>query len=550
MQPSSSQPRPQRRRQQFRQASQRGEENAAVAAGGGSWSRRRRIIRASQPARPLFATAAAVIDNAKEEDTNATTDPLETSGADGASSQSEESVDSDESRENSSPNANRFDILMDDDSSSGDDDSELSLPQLEDIVHCRENAFASTTSDEVDSEDDSDEDDDAAKCAVCFLKDNPTKWRRLLTLPCCGLEGKEETSSTRFCAACILQMAMTRPDPSSSNEYSPWDNERLEAPVKQFYLNDCQTEKRRIIECPRCRDILIVNVKKPSPRVDNGSDDDASGCYCSESQPKRSTTDWTNPKTAQSITVRRPSFKERCRYAGKKVGVARILWRAAFLHHGLMPREALGRNTEKTDIQRLVSWGIIQTVSGKRNAEEVFKMDRDNHAELIKLLDLPHIHITEEFGKDDILTLDLLYCMGCAIASQAFCQYRLDRAWRMMNRFSLLILFFKGFLPAFPLSLWQEWVVTALNVFSAAMVMQFIFIAFVYAGSLFGVGLTVCYVLRCSNTPKSGWRQWAMAVVSFFAYRTVTFVYNSTYITWFGMIAPKAVIAVKNIIWG
>jgi len=367
-----------------------------------------------------------------------------------------------------------------------------------------------------------------------------------VTLPCCGLEGKEETSSTRFCAACMLQMAMTRPDPSTSNEYPPWDREPLEPPVDQFYRNDCQTETCRFIECPRCRDILIVNIEKQlSHNMDDESDDDeSSGCDCSDCRPNRVADDWTHPKTAQSITVQRPSFKDRCQYAGKKVGVAQILWRAACLHYSFMPREALGRNSENTEILRLVSWGILNRVPGKKNAEELFRMDRGDQVELIKIFDLQHIHTTEESEK---LIVGLLAGMGCSIWT-FLKEFRIDRAFRMANRSGLLILFMKNFLPPFPLSMWQEWVVTALNVFLVTMMIQFVCIAIIYAASFFGVGLSVCYFLRCSNNSKSSW--WLLALGSYFAYRFATCIYNSPSITLFGMVAPKAVVAIKEFIYG
>ena len=267
--------------------------------------------------------------------------------------------------------------LFGDDSSSGseDSDSEVSLPKAERklLLAMRRAKMAITTNDE-ESEDGND-DDNAAKCAICFLKhDQSNKWRRLLTLPCCGLEGKEKTSSTRFCAACILKMATTRSsDPSISNEYPYFAEERYETPVEQFYSNDCQTETKRFIECPRCRDLLAVNIKRPK-----NYDSDDESCDCSDCRPNGN--DWTDPTTAKSISVRTPSFKERCRYAGKKVGVARMLWRASFLHHGFLPRGTLCvRSSDENELRRLVSWGIIS-----KKSDELFMMDKGHQKELIR----------------------------------------------------------------------------------------------------------------------------------------------------------------------
>ena len=178
---------------------------------------------------------------------------------------------------------------------------------------------------------------------------------------------------------------------------------------------------------------------------DESDDDESSGCDCSDCRPNRVADDWTHPKTAQSITVQGTSFKDKCQYAGKEVGVARILWRAAFLHYSFMPREALGRNSENTEIPRLVSWGIINRVPGKKNAEELFRMDRGDQVELIKLLNLQHVRTTEENENDDSLIVGLLAGMGCSI-STFLKEFRINRAFRMANRFGLLVLFFKNFL--------------------------------------------------------------------------------------------------------
>lgn len=147
--------------------------------------------------------------------------------------------------------------------------------------------------------------------------------------------------------------------------------------------------------------------------------------------------------------------------------------------------------------------------------------------------------------------LEILAGMGCAILA-SLTKWRMDHAWRMVNRLALLGLFFKGYLPSFPLSFWQEWVVTALNVFAITMVIQFICVLIVYAGALFGVGLAVCYVLRrSSSSPQSFWWQVALgSLASFFAYRAAVFVYNSNYITWLGLVTPKSVVAIKKVVWG
>ena len=53
-----------------------------------------------------------------------------------------------------------------------------------------------------------------------------------VTLPCCGTKGRETKSSTRFCAACILKLAVTRASSSNTSEYRRFDDEPDEYPVR------------------------------------------------------------------------------------------------------------------------------------------------------------------------------------------------------------------------------------------------------------------------------------------------------------------------------
>ena len=470
---------------------------------------------------------------------------------DESSGESEADSESDDSQ-NRMANSNRFGLLMDDDSCSGSengnesDDSNSSNWKYSNnrfnLLVGHENSSESELSDSelTDEEESDDEDENIAKCAVCFLPDNQSnKWRRLLTLPCCGSEGKEQSSSTRFCAACILQQATVRPDSIARNEYGPWDSERREAPARKFYDNDIQTETRKVIGCPRCRDILVVNIKKLKKE-----DDESFACDCSDCKAEREE-DWTNPTNAKSVSVRVPTLKERCRYAGKKVGIASILWRIAFHHHSFLPRVALsgGAGPGDSALDQLVSWGVIQ----KTRHDQVFRMNHGDQMELINLLDLHNIHTTKEYGKEESLILDLFVGMGCATL-EFLMSFRIDQALRVANRFGFLALFFKEYIKPFPLPFWQEWVVTALNIFAFAMIVQFLCITAVYAGSSIGIGLTVCYLLRHSSNPKSIW--WQLALGLFFTYRCIGFVYSSPSITWFGLVAPKPAIAIYNLFGG
>lgn len=451
-------------------------------------------------------------------------------------------------------NSNPFHILMDDESSSS---SEYTCgDQSKDRMHKLLLA-------DDDDEKEGDEQDEVAKCAICFLANDPLhKWRRFIDLPCCG-GCYEDESTTRFCAGCILQMALTRKDSVLSNEYSVDDEQRYEDPVAQFYTSSVGG---KFIECPRCRDILRVNIEKTQYNGDDSDDDDSSGCDCSDCQANnRTTTDWTDPnaKIAKAITVQSPTFTERVQYAGKKVGLANILWRAAFLQNGFMPAGALGSDS---NIHRLVNWGILNKISRGKSADEggIFQMERNNHMALIKLLGVQNTCFAEEeSGKNVLLMVELLAGMAGSAITQ-LCDWRVDRTMKIANRCCLLLLVFKGYLPPYPLSFWQEWVVTGLNIFVVALLLQFLFIVCVYLASLFGVALSVCYALRRSGDHDLRRHvAYSMAASSVFSL-VIAWYWSSTYdlynlcslwITtmrwfWFVRWGIKALVAMKKIVWG
>ena len=134
-------------------------------------------------------------------------------------------------------NSNRFEILLEDASSSSSESSSESSSSSEEEESTDSNPFnmlmdsesdasfesssynTSEESGEIDSLalslTDSEGEDGVAKCAVCFLKHDPLNtWRSLVVLPCCGGDGKEESSSTRFCAgksALVLCRLMNLP---------------------------------------------------------------------------------------------------------------------------------------------------------------------------------------------------------------------------------------------------------------------------------------------------------------------------------------------------
>jgi len=270
-----------------------------------------------------------------------------------------------------------------------------------------------------DDEEDSDEGDlneecGTARCAACFRIDEPThKWRRLVTLPCCGTKGREEKSSTRFCAACILKLAVTRADSANTGEYRSYDDEPDEYPVRKFYSKSVQSDNRRFCECPRCRDVLLVKIKGlKTVLLDDSEDDDSDcGCDCSDCEREREEkrASRLDSKTAKSISIHIPSFKAKCWYIGRKKGLAKLMWKISLLHHNLLSFEALGGDESRGEILKLAGYGIINKVPGKRNTN-VYRIDKDNQTNLIKFFKLPKKPSEKDEKSEMMLVSNVLFC--------------------------------------------------------------------------------------------------------------------------------------------
>jgi len=530
----------------------------------------RRVVPVNNTSDEASASNQASDDESESTDANPDTNAFDALAED---SSSEGSATNDSVSENSSVDSfdsedaiDRYsqDDISDSDSSDGSSDGMMGFHSMLDAMGnfalrmSRDSPSRPSSEikpDDYDSEESSDDEDGPvtrrAKCAVCFRRDDPShKWRRLVTLPCCGTGGKENTSTTRFCAACILKVAVTRTDSSNSGEYRPWEDERDEAPVSRFYRENRQSETKRFIECPRCRDILIVKIKGLKTRVTSASDDDSSydgECDCSECRAERRANRATvTQKTAYSVSLHRGTFKGKAWFVGRKRGMADILWRAAHLHHTYIPLAALGGEKCKGDVLRLVGWGLLRKVPGKKESD-VFQLDKKDQAELVKLVSPnPNNETEEELSKENGLLLHLSIDMAFT-AKESLMKFRIDQIFRLVNRFMYLFLYINRYLPAPPLPLWTECVVTAFNAFNILLVLQFLLIVAVYAGLLLGVAFTVCYFLR-NGKSSSIW--WQAALFGYLAFRFSKALYYSAYVSWIGFVAPKAWIPIKKIVWG
>jgi hypothetical protein len=370
-----------------------------------------------------------------------------------------------------------------------------------------------------------------------------------VTLPCCGANGRENNSSTRFCAGCILKLAVTRAHPSSTDEYRLVDDEPNHWPVKKFYQESGQSDNRRFIQCPRCRDVLLVKIKGIKPTSDSESSESESegDCDCSDCDAERRERAYKETaKTARSISVHAPSIMAKCWHLGRKRGGAKLLWKVSLLHHNFISFEALGGDSEKPMIERLAGYGVLEKIPGKRN-KSLYRIDKETQAKIINLF---HLENPSEKEREDQYKLmaELSGCSLYAAWRHMTDDYRIDRSLRSLNREFFITFHTFGLLPPLPLSWPQELVCTALALFLTTLAAQFLCILIVYAFVFVGVGLSASYVLKRSKNIKSCW--WQVTLVSFFLYRLCKFFYGNPYLSWGILVSPKATIPVKKVLWG
>ena len=314
--------------------------------------------------------------------------------------------------------------------------------------------------------------------------------------------------------------------------------------MKRFYEENVQKDSRRFIECPRCRGILVVKIKGIQAALeesDEESEDDPCDCSDCVAERRARRAGRGDAKTAKSISLLLPTFQGKCKYVGRKRGVAKILWKASLLHHNFMPYEALAAgDDDKPIIMRLVGWGILE-----KAGNSIYRMDREGQEKLCKIL------LDDVSEKDAKEETDLLYeftaCMMHAAWLHLRDEFRIDRSLRLVNRFFTLGLHFNGQLPPLPLSGLQELVVTTLIVFSAALAVQFVCILVVYGLAFFGVGLSVCFALRRSNNIKSFW--WKAILLAYIIYQAIAIFYQSPYLKWSVLVTPRAMVPVKKILF-
>lgn len=339
-------------------------------------------------------------------------------------------------------------------------------------------------------------------------------------------------------------------DPSATGEYDRWDNERYEYPVKKFYSKDnLETESRRFIECPRCRNLLLVKMMglKIIPNDEDTDDEDA--CDCSDCVAERRNRRDNRPKmkAASSITITKPSFKLKSWYIGRRRGIAKLLWRLLYFDHGFINLDALGGEEQNTNVLKLITWGVLQRVPWKNN-DNIYQMNKKEQALLVPLFRLPKNATEKDKEREKELYASTM--VDTVTASYNYLKkFRVDRSLRLLNQAGVQFLSRTGQLPCLPLSRGQLLAVTTLNIYSVLLVLQLSVILSVYLFFFSAVGYGVCYGVKRSNKTKLElWQQgcimlgvYGLGVTCYAIIRKVSFAML------YGLLFPKVISVLHSI---
>ena len=350
----------------------------------------------------------------------------------------------------------------------------------------------------------------------------------------------------------MLRMAtVTRSDePGATGEYDRWDDERYEYPVKKFYSKDnVETESRRFIECPRCRNLLLVKMMglKLIPSDDDTDDEDACDCYDCVAERRERRSNRPKTKSAVDITITKPPFKLKSWYIWRRKGIAKLLWRLIYFNHGFINLDALGGEEQETNVLKLITWGVLQRVPGKNNGN-IYQMDKKEQALLAPLFRLPKNASDKDTEREKELYAGTMMDTLCA-SYQFLKAFRIDRSLRMLNQLGVQILSAMGQLPRLPLSRGQAIAVTALNIYLISMILQLSIVLFVYLFLFIAVGSGVCYGVRRSKKAKLElWQQgcivlgvYGLGVTCYAVIRKISFAML------YGLVFPKAVSLLQSI---
>lgn len=346
------------------------------------------------------------------------------------------------------------------------------------------------------------QDENGPICSICVEADQPNdKWHRLIILPCCGRSSNDDTPkeykfSTRFCAGCILKLIQVNVE-KDGDEYAPWEDERDEFPVDVFcdpspMLQGMDSDSE-VIECPRCRHLVSVGFTWKR-KFDYDEDE----CDCDDCQIEHRRRRLGNG--VKSIDISKPTFLSMVKFAGKKRGMASLLWKMTYLPRNMITVEGLGGKEESSRIQQLVGWGVL------KKKDDLFYLEKEEQVLLLKLFDVDAEDDSSDDKRDWKMSATLVPCLMAALWDHTK-KFHLFRALKMLNHIGITIHHFGRNLPHLPLSFGQEMAVTGLNVFCAWILLRLSLAVVVNGVLLVGSVFLVCRVLRFSARQTSKTKQ-------------------------------------------
>jgi hypothetical protein len=295
-------------------------------------------------------------------------------------------------------------------------------------------------SEQDDSQSEDESRNDEERCAVCFGR--PKKETNpLASLPCCGKDGREETSSTRFCTICLNKCLMSYP----------------------LLPTTVPSNRRRIGECPRCRTLIVTR------------------------------------GTPKEGTIAMADFRETVTFAMAKQNMRSILLLAAFAPDPRwIPVELFGHLDFDLEhcCQMLCQWGIWKNKNGG-----IYFMEPPQQQELkAHIAEEEMAEYTDE--KTPLwVTSGKLFLAGVT----SFFNFKPYTALRIFHHCIYVFLRAIGGLPSIEfldLPWWQRWLLIALNLFlvgiTAAMLMVFV----VYGAISFMAVMTVRWAISSPKTAR------------------------------------------------
>jgi hypothetical protein len=288
-----------------------------------------------------------------------------------------------------------------------------------------------------DSQSENDSCDGDERCAVCFgrpkKETNPLAW-----LPCCGKDGREETSSTRFCTICLNKCLIWYPP---------------------LLPNNGVLDRTRIGECPRCRTLIVTR------------------------------------GTARQGTFANADFRETIMFAMAKPNIRPILVLAAFAPDPRwIPVELfndLGFDLEH-GFRMLSQWNIW-----KNKSNGIYSIEPLKQQELKIYMAEDMADYTDEKTLLWVISKKLFLAGVTSVLN-----FELYKALRIFHHCIFLLLRVIGGLPAIDfldLPWWQEWLLIALNLFLVGITSAMLLVFVVYGAISF---MAVMIVRWAISSPK------------------------------------------------